>query len=73
MLWGKGPRKRTKFGVWLDAREIFQTEVAKVSGVSDSIISALCNDLSYKPSYLVYRKLRIGLGELGVEVRYEDF
>jgi hypothetical protein len=71
--WGKDPGKRTKFGVWLDEKEIYQTEVAKASEISDSILSALCNDQEYKPSYLVYRKLRRGLEKMGYEVRNEEF
>jgi hypothetical protein len=73
MKWGKNPEKRTKFGVWLDRNEIFQHEMAKASGLSDSIISALCNDHEYKPTYLVYRKLKSGLEEMGYLVIYEDF
>jgi putative transcriptional regulator len=73
MKWGKDPEKRTKFGVWLDENEIFQNEVANASGLSNSIISALCNDKEYKPTYLVYRKLKSGLEKIGYEVRYEDF
>jgi hypothetical protein len=73
MKWGKDPKKRTKFGVWLDEREIFQTEVAKAAGISDGIISIMSNDHLYKPSYLVCRKLRSGLEKMGYEVLYEDF
>jgi predicted transcriptional regulator len=73
MKWGKDPEKRTKFGRWLDENEIFQTEVARACDLSDSIISALCNDHSYKPSYLVYRKLRNGLEKMGYGVDNEDF
>jgi predicted XRE-type DNA-binding protein len=73
MRWGKDPEKRTKFGVWLDKKEIFQTEVAKASGLDDSAISRLCNKHSSKPTYLVFRKLRSGLEEMGYQVRYEDF
>jgi hypothetical protein len=68
MKWGKDPEKRTKFGVWLDEKEIFQNEIAKASGLSGSIISALCNDHEYSPSYLVYRKVKSGLEMLGYEV-----
>jgi hypothetical protein len=73
MKWGKDPEKRTKFGVWLDEREIFQTEVAKVSGISDGIISIMCNDHSYRPSYLVYRKLSSGVEKLGYELKFGYF
>jgi hypothetical protein len=73
MKWGKDPNKRTPFGVWLDEKEIFQVEVAKMSGLSDSILSKLCNDHTYKPTYIVCRKLSSGLQTLGYAVRYEDF
>jgi hypothetical protein len=73
MKWGKDPEKRTPFGVWLDENEIFQNEFAKASGLSNSIISALCNDHEYRPSYLVYRKLKSGLEMLRHEVEFEDF
>jgi hypothetical protein len=73
MKWGKDPNKRTIFGVWLDEKGIFQTEVAEVSGLSDSIVSKLCNDYSYKPTYMIFRKLMRGLGELVYEIEYEDF
>jgi hypothetical protein len=43
MKWGKDPEKRTKFGVWVDQRGIFQVEVTKASGLSNQIISTLCN------------------------------
>lgn len=67
MKWGKDPNKRTPFGLWLDEKEIFQTEVAESSGISDGTMSVMCNDHEYKPSYLVYRKLRFGLGKFGFE------
>jgi predicted XRE-type DNA-binding protein len=73
MKWGKDPNKRTKFGLWLDENEIFQREVADASGLSNSIISALCNDHEYKPSYLVYRKLKSGLKKLGYDIEGRDF
>jgi predicted XRE-type DNA-binding protein len=73
MKWGKDPEKRTKFGVWLDQNGIFQNQVAGASGLSSSIISALCNDHEYKPTYIVLRKLKSGLERRGYEVRNEDF
>jgi hypothetical protein len=75
MKWGKDPEKRTKFGVWLDDREVYQNQVVKASGLSsNSILSVLCSDLLYKPSYLVYRKLKSGLEKMGYpDIRYEDF
>jgi hypothetical protein len=73
MKWGKDPEKRTVFGRWLDENGVFQNEMAKASGLSNSIISALCNDSEYKPSYMVYRKLRIGLDKMGYDIEGEDF
>jgi hypothetical protein len=65
MKWGKDPNQRTAFGLWLDQKEIFQTEVANASGLGDSVISIMCNDHKYRPTYLVFRKLKAGLEKLG--------
>jgi hypothetical protein len=46
MKWGKDPNKRTVFGVWLDEKGMFQTEVAKASKLSDEIISIMCNGMA---------------------------
>jgi hypothetical protein len=74
MKWGKDPDRRTPFGVWLDQQGIFQTEVAKASDLADSLISVMCNDRTYKPSYLIYRKLKAGLDILGYPgIKYDDF
>jgi diaminopimelate decarboxylase len=73
MKWGKDPKKRTKFGVWLDEKEIYQNEIVKASGLSNSIISALCNDKSYQPKYNTFVRLRIGLEKMGYQVQYEYF
>jgi hypothetical protein len=74
MKWGKDPDQRARFGLWLDVRNITQTEVSSASGLGDSIISTMCNDHTYKPSYLTFRKLKVGLGILGYpEIKYDDF
>jgi hypothetical protein len=74
LKWGKDHNIRTIFGVWLDERNIYQTEVAKACDLADSLISVLCNDHTFKPSYLIYRKLRSGLEALGYPgIKYDDF
>jgi predicted XRE-type DNA-binding protein len=74
MKWGKDPNQRTAFGVWLDQKEIFQKEVANASGLGDSVISNMCNDHTYKPTYLVFRKLETGLEKLGLPtIKNRDF
>lgn len=73
MKWGKDPEKRTKFGVWLDKREVFQIEVAQASGLSNTVISAACNDKNYQPRYNTFVCLRIALEKMGYQVEYGDF
>jgi hypothetical protein len=74
MKWGKDPNKRTSFGVWLDEQGIFQIQVSRASNLSDSTVSAICNDHTYKPSYLVFRKLKSGLEKLcDLDIKFEDF
>jgi hypothetical protein len=73
MKWGKDPEKRTKFGVWVDENEIFQTDVAKASDLTDKTISVLCNDHEYKPTYIVFWKLKSGLEKMGYDIGIEYF
>jgi hypothetical protein len=73
MKWGKDPDKRTKFGLWLDEKGIFQTEVAKACDLNDTMVSILCNNHEYKPGYLVYRKLKKGLKKMGYDIEGEEF
>jgi hypothetical protein len=72
MKWGKDPDNRTPFGIWLDQEGIFQTEVAKASGLSESVISMMCNKDIYRPSYLIFRKIKVGLAKLGyTDIKYD--
>jgi hypothetical protein len=59
MKWGKDPDIRTPIGIWLDKEGIFQTEVAKASNLADSLISVMCNEHTYKPSYLIFVSSRL--------------
>jgi hypothetical protein len=46
---------------------------SSASGLGDSVISTMCNDHTYKPSYLIFRKLRSGLEVLGYPgMKYDD-
>ncbi|WP_202080637.1 helix-turn-helix domain-containing protein [Caldalkalibacillus salinus] len=74
MLWGKDPKKRTKFGRFLDERDIYQKDFAEASGISNKTVSKLCKDPLYTPRYVQFMKIKKGFENLGLDpIEYEDF
>jgi DNA-binding XRE family transcriptional regulator len=63
-VFGLGKR-RSKFGKWLDKRDITQGELAKKAGVGDMTISRICNDDNYIPKHDTIFKIRKALEKLG--------
>ena len=70
-LFGLG-KSRTKFGRWLDRKEITQLEIEQRSGLSRGTISKLCNDKSYSPKFETVNRIKKALKELGESVP-DDF
>ncbi|MEH6943667.1 helix-turn-helix domain-containing protein [Bacillus sp. JJ722] len=71
-LFGLG-KKRTKFGRWIDRKEISQFEVEQLSGLSRRTISRLCNDCDYVPKYETVSKIKKALKEIGESVPDDYF
>lgn len=58
-------KDRTKFGRWLDRKEITQIELEELSGLSRRTISRLCNDESYRPKFSTVTRIKKALKQLG--------
>jgi hypothetical protein len=72
LLWGKDPNRRTKFGRLLDVHEVYQNQFAEASGLSQSVVSKLCNDRSYKPRLNQMVLIRMGLEKLKISCKSFD-
>lgn len=58
-------KDRTKFGRWLDRKEITQIELEELSGLSRRTISRLCNDKEYRPKFATVTRIKKALKQLG--------
>lgn len=70
-MYGLG-KPRTKFGEWLDRKEIPQIKLERAAGLSRATISKLCSDEKYRPKFETITKIKRGLDQLGVEHPTED-
>ncbi|PWA05485.1 transcriptional regulator [Pueribacillus theae] len=66
-------KSRTKFGSWIDKKEITQLEIEKLSGLSRRTISRLCNDKEYRPKFSTVTKIKKALDKLGESVPDDYF
>lgn len=66
-------KSRTKFGRWLDKKEVSQIEIEELSGLSRRTISRLCNDKGYSPRYSTIADVKKALKRLGVELPPDDY
>ncbi|MDQ0270706.1 transcriptional regulator with XRE-family HTH domain [Cytobacillus purgationiresistens] len=66
-------KSRTKFGRWLDKKEITQIEIEELSGLSRRTVSRLCNDEDYQPKYSTVSRVRYALKKLGESVTDDYF
>lgn len=66
-------KERTKFGRWLDRKDITQLELEKLSGLSRRTISRLCNDEEYRPKFATVTRIKKALGKLGVNAPDDYF
>jgi transcriptional regulator with XRE-family HTH domain len=71
-MFGLG-KPRSKFGKWLDEREIIQNELASKSGLGRTTISNMANNKEYKPKFSTFAKLQRGLKKMGYDIEYHDF
>lgn len=66
-------KSRTKFGKWLDKKEISQIELEQKSGLSRRTISRLCNDKEYRPKFETVTKVKKALKQLGEQTPPDDY
>lgn len=71
-MFGLG-KSRTKFGRWLDRKNITQFKIEEMSGLSRGTVSKLCNDKSYKPKYETIQRVKKALAKLGESVPDDYF
>lgn len=71
-MWYFGP-PRSKFGKWIKRNGLTQMDVARMSGVSHTTISALATGKTKKPTRLVSRKLIDALRQVDPSVKAKDF
>lgn len=71
-MFGLG-KPRSKFGRWLDKKEIKQQDIAKSSKLGRTTISNMCSDPNHKPRYETWVKVERVLKSLGHDVKREDF
>lgn len=65
-------RKRSKFGMWLDEKELSQLEMSRRSGVSQPTVNALATGDVHKPTRLTSRKLLKAIQEIDPDVEFGD-
>lgn len=58
-------KDRTKFGRWLDRKDITQIELEELSGLSRRTISRLCNDKEYRPKFSTVTRIKAALKRIG--------
>ncbi len=75
MAWYGLGKKRSKFGKFLDDRDIDQEELSKVSGISNSTISTWCDgNKNVKPIRKTFNKIKDAVEKLtGEEIEFEEF
>lgn len=71
-MFGLG-KPRSKFGKWIDKKNIKQEEIRKLTKLSHGTITNLCNDEDYVPKISTWVKVERALKTLGHKVRHDDF
>jgi transcriptional regulator with XRE-family HTH domain len=66
-------KSRTKFGKFIDRKEITQIELERLTGLSRGTISKLCNDKDYRPKLSTVAKIKKALKQLGENVPDDYF
>ncbi|MEK4970729.1 helix-turn-helix transcriptional regulator [Cytobacillus sp. FSL R7-0696] len=66
-------KSRTKFGRWIDKKEITQIEIEEKSGLSRRTISRLCNDKEYTPKISTVARIKKALKEIGEGYPPDDY
>lgn len=66
-------KKRTKFGKFIDRKEITQIELERLTGLSRGTISKLCNDDDYRPKISTVSRIKKALKQLGESVPDDYF
>lgn len=66
-------KSRTKFGRWIDKKEIAQNEIEEKSGLSRGTISRLCNDSEYTPKYSTVTRIKKALRDIGEGLPPDDY
>ena len=71
-MFGLG-KVRTIFGKWIDQKRIFQKEVQDETGLSQPIVTQLCNNPDYLPSSNTKKKILLFVRNRGWKgVRQDD-
>lgn len=66
-------KNRTKFGKFIDRKEITQFELERLTGLSRGTISKLCNDDDYRPKLSTVARIKKALKQLGESVPDDYF
>lgn len=66
-------KSRSKFGKFIDRKEISQIEIEELTGLSRGTISKLCNDADYRPKQSTIAKIKKAMKQLGEEVSDDYF
>ena len=74
MRWFAGmPKKRSKFGEWLDTKGISQSDLSKSTGISHCTINELATGYHQKPTRRTGQKLMKTVREIDPEAKESDF
>ncbi|MEK4031029.1 helix-turn-helix transcriptional regulator [Pseudobacillus sp. FSL P4-0506] len=66
-------KSRTKFGKWIDRKEISQIDLEVKAKLSRRTISRLCNDNAYTPKYETVTKIKKALQKIGKGLPPDDY
>lgn len=66
-------KQRSAFGDLLDAEGITQRKFARKAGISEDVVSRMCNDDDYEPSTKTYRRAQKGLYKLRIDEDIADY
>lgn len=74
MTWGLGlGRTQTRLGRWLDSNGITQGWLENKSGISETTITKLCRDASYRPTEKMKMNVVAVLRKVDEDVSVNDF
>ncbi|MEH7087284.1 transcriptional regulator [Neobacillus drentensis] len=66
-------KPRTKFGAWIDQKEISQGEISKWSSLNKETVSQLCGDMNRHPNRSTRARVISALNNKGYKVYEGDF